>query len=149
VALPEPTRGLVIRYAFVWQYEHQQGATQGSKNRPCLIVGRQPKPSGGMLVTVVPITHSPPREVGNNYVRLTPEDCQAIGLDDDPQWIVLDEMNRFTWPGSSLRFVPGTTKYEHGPLGEATFKAAVQGLVDIVTARKAAGLPGIVPVERD
>lgn len=26
----------------------------------------------------------------------------ALGLDDDPSWIVLSEINRFVWPGPDL-----------------------------------------------
>jgi hypothetical protein len=30
-----------------------------------------------------------------------------LGLDDARSWIILDEANRFEWPGPDLRAVPG------------------------------------------
>jgi hypothetical protein len=38
VSLPEPHPGLVIRYAYPWKREFDEGHEEGSKDRPCAIV---------------------------------------------------------------------------------------------------------------
>jgi hypothetical protein len=38
MALPEPERGLVISYSYLWSHEAAEGAEEGRKNRPCVIV---------------------------------------------------------------------------------------------------------------
>jgi hypothetical protein len=39
--------------------------------------------------------------------RLPSAVCRHLGLDDEPSWVVVDEINEFTWPGYDLRPVPG------------------------------------------
>jgi hypothetical protein len=60
VTLPAPEPGLVIRYAYLWLREHQQGRDEGVKDRPCAIVLALSDDDGETRVTVLPITHSPP-----------------------------------------------------------------------------------------
>ena len=38
MSLPEPERGLVIRYSYLWKSEHDEGRDEGIKDRPCAIV---------------------------------------------------------------------------------------------------------------
>ena len=38
MSLPAPQPGLVIRYAYLWAREHDRGAEDGAKDRPCAIV---------------------------------------------------------------------------------------------------------------
>lgn len=38
MSLPEPHPGLVIRYAYPWKREFDEGHEEGSKDRPCAIV---------------------------------------------------------------------------------------------------------------
>lgn len=58
------------------------------------------------MVTVAPITHEPPTDP-TAAIELPAEVRRRLGLDDEPQWIRLDELNRFTWPGCDLRPLPG------------------------------------------
>ncbi len=45
-----------------------------------------------------------------------------LGLDDDRSWIILDELNEFTWPGFDLRPVAGTPgRFAYGFLPPALF----------------------------
>ncbi len=59
----------------------------------------------GSRTMLVPITHSEP---GPQDVAIeVPEAVRrSLGLDDEPQWVILDEVNRFTWPGFDLRPLP-------------------------------------------
>ncbi len=60
--LPIPRPGLVIGYAYLWQAEQRQGQREGIKDRPCVIVLAVESKDDEIIVTVAPITHSPPRD---------------------------------------------------------------------------------------
>lgn len=61
MALPDPERGLVVRYDFLCKHEHEEGRDHGRKDRPCAIVlVAKPDRHGRQKVLVCPITHSEP-----------------------------------------------------------------------------------------
>jgi PemK-like, MazF-like toxin of type II toxin-antitoxin system len=104
--LPAPVPGLVIRYAFLWSHEAARGKDEGSKDRPCAVLLSATKRDGRPVVTVLPVTHTPPRDE-RLAVEIPAATKKRLGLDDARSWIVLDEANRFEWPGPDLRPVPG------------------------------------------
>jgi hypothetical protein len=106
VSLPEPELGLVIRYSYLWQSEHLEGREEGIKDRPCAIVLNATTSDGGTRVTVLPITHSPPRNA-KLAIEIPPLVKRRLGLDFERSWIVLSEGNEFAWPGPDLRPQPG------------------------------------------
>lgn len=101
MALPEPTAGLVIGYAYLWQEEATAGQEEGLKDRPCVIVLSVEDKDGERIVQVAAITHTPPRRPGD-AVELPAQTKQRLGLDDARSWIVTTELNRFTLPGPDL-----------------------------------------------
>lgn len=103
---PAPAPGLVIRYAYLWRREHERGQEEGVKDRPCAIVVALVDDAGDQLVTVLPITHSPPSH-SSEAVELPAATKRRLGLDEAPSWIVLSEGNEFVWPGPDLRPLPG------------------------------------------
>lgn len=102
MALPEPTPGLVIGFAYLWASEARTGQDEGLKDRPCVIILSVEDRDGDRIVHVAPITHSPPR-TDRVAVSLPPATRSRLGLDNQPSWIVTSELNRFTWPGPDLR----------------------------------------------
>jgi hypothetical protein len=52
-------------------------------------------------VAVAPITHSPPDDP-RSAVEIPPDVKKRLGLDDERSWIILTEINRFSWPGPDL-----------------------------------------------
>jgi hypothetical protein len=99
---PEPVPGLVIRYAYLWLEEHRAGREEGVKDRPCAVVLVTEDDEGDKLVTVLPVTHSPPNDP--RFALEIPAATKArLGLDGARSWIVLTEANRFLWPGPDLR----------------------------------------------
>jgi hypothetical protein len=136
MTIPTPEKGLVIRYAFLWSDEFEAGRLEGRKDRPCAILMARTDDAGETRVLVVPVTHSPPA-VGQNCLALTPAEREIAGLDEQPAWVVLDEINRFTWPGYDLRKVPGTDRYHYGRLPEPTFRRIVKAIRDLDTAKRA------------
>src|SRR6185437_11021754 len=102
MALPEPQPGLVISYAYLWHHEHRAGREEGVKDRPCVVVlALQNAGNGTKMVTVAPVTHSAPDNPAT-ALELPQAVKRHLGLDDDRSWIVVDEVNEFTWPGFDL-----------------------------------------------
>lgn len=104
--LPKPVPGLVIRYSFLWSHEAKAGSEDGSKDRPCAVLLATTTKSGDEIVTVLPVTHTPPADE-RLAVEIPAGTKARLGLDDARSWIVLSEANRFQWPGPDLRPVPG------------------------------------------
>ena len=104
--LPAPVPGLVIRYSFLWSREAKAGREEGSKDRPCAVLLATTTRDGREIVTVLPVTHTPPRDE-RLAVEIPTGTKVRLGLDEARSWIVLDEANRFQWPGPDLRPVPG------------------------------------------
>ncbi len=120
--IPVPRPGLVIRYSFLWSHEAQKGAVEASKERPCAIVVAVRRGDGDNIrVVVSPITHTPPADTSAS-IKIPPEVSQAIGLDGQEQWLRLDELNSFSWPGFDLRSVPGKDDIEYGSLPEHIYQ---------------------------
>jgi len=57
---------------------------------------------GDTLVTVVPITHSQPKNADDG-IEIPQETKKRLGLDQARSWIMISELNRFVWPGPDLR----------------------------------------------
>jgi hypothetical protein len=106
VPLPDPQPGLVISYAYLWRNQQDQGRDEGVKDRPCVVVLAVRQEEGERIVTVAPITHTPPRRA-KDAIELPAATKRRLGLDDERSWIVATELNRFLWPGPDLRPVPG------------------------------------------
>ncbi len=101
MALPEPRRGLVIAYSFLWLREAAGGQEEGRKDCPCVIVLAVENVEGEKLVTVAPVTHGQP-DAGDG-VEMPAATKFRLGLDDWRSWILSTEVNTFAWPGSDLR----------------------------------------------
>lgn len=106
--LPAPEPGLVIGYSYLWASEHGAGREEGVKNRPCAIVAARQMIEGREVVTVVPFTHSPPKEA-SEAVEIPTVLKRHLGLDEGRSWVVVTETNDFLWPGPDLRPIPGRT----------------------------------------
>jgi len=102
MSIPDPEPGLVIRYSYLWQHEAITGKEEGAKDRPVVVVITLKNQDGKKRVAVVPITHSPPTKP-ENTLRLPAPVKKRLGLDAEASWIILTEVNVFTWPGPDLR----------------------------------------------
>jgi hypothetical protein len=114
VSLPKPRPGLVISYSYLWADQHGIGIEEGAKDRPCAIIAAHQVIAGREVVTVIPVTHTPP--AGKDDAIEMPSALKALlGLDDLPSWIVVTETNDFFWPGPDLRprrgFAPARFDY--------------------------------------
>lgn len=137
--LPAPIPGLVIRYSFLWREEASRGQEEGSKDRPCaVILVTQDDDGHGPLVTVLPITHTPPVD-DRLAVELPHATKIRLGLDNARSWIVVTDANRFIWPGPDIRFArpgdPASSAY--GLLPPGIFNEVRDKFIAAVRARMA------------
>jgi hypothetical protein len=86
----------------LWRSEAARGQEEGTKDRPCAVILTTENDAGDLIVTVLPITHSPPANPALS-VELPLTTKRRLGLDDERSWIVITDANRFTWPGPDLR----------------------------------------------
>lgn len=141
MALPEPVPGLVISYAYLWRDEALRGQEEGRKDRPCVIVLSVRTAEGKTIVTVAPVTHTPPNHP-DSAIELPPDTKRRLGLDGERSWIVAADLNRFIWPGADLRPIRrGSRDYAFGLLPPSVYRA----LRDKVLALAQAGRVAMTP----
>ncbi len=123
MAFPDPVPGLVIRYSYLWASEHVRGQEEGVKDRPCAIILNTANEAGDQVVTVLPISHTPPSNP-LLAVEIPAAVKRRLKLDDERSWVVLAEANRFIWPGPDLRPLhPGDApSVAYGPLPYGLFE---------------------------
>jgi hypothetical protein len=137
VPLPAPEAGLVIGYSYLWHSEHEHGREEGLKDRPCVIVVASRRVGGRIIVTVVPVTHSPPLSF-DAAIELHAATKARLGLDDARSWVVVSEVNRFVWPGTDLRPVSRDQpdRFDYGLLPPAIFDRIKERLAACVKAQR-------------
>jgi hypothetical protein len=135
VPLPDPFPGLVLHYSYLWHDQHRRGLEEGAKNRPCVVVLAVTSEEGETVVTVVPVTHAPPRTPGEG-VEIPAATKTRLGLDEGRSWIIVNEINRFRWPGVDLLPVPGRGSYDYGVLPPGLFRQVRDGIAGWVRLRK-------------
>ena len=138
MSLPVPRAGLVIRYVYLWSHEAGKGATEGRKDRPAaIVVATRKEANGEVRVIVAPITHEPPSDPDAS-IEIPAGVSRDLGLDGERQWIRLDELNRFSWPGFDLRPIPGRPGvFDYGLLPEELYRRMKQGILKRQQARSA------------
>ena len=138
MALPDPAPGLVIGYAYLWRNEALKGLEEGRRDRPCVIVLAVQQAKARTVVTVAPITHSPP-ERPEMAVEIPAETKKRLGLDGERSWVVVADLNRFAWPGVDLRPVPrGKDTYAYGLLPAGFYREVRDRVLAIARAGRAA-----------
>jgi hypothetical protein len=142
LSLPKPIPGLVICYAYLWAREHDKGAEEGLKPRPSAIIAARQVIEGRDVVTVVPITHTPPTDPAD-AIEIPPALKVHLGLDDQPSWIVLTETNDFLWPGPDLRPISGSkpSRFAYGMLPPRFFAHVRDKILQAHLRHKLARIP--------
>lgn len=141
--LPKPEPGLVISYAYLWHDEARRGLDEGLKDRPCAIVlVAEREDDGETVVTVVPVTHTPPQRP-EEAVEIPAPTKSRLGLDDQRSWIVVTEINRFVWPGPDLRPVPRSSprRFAYGFLPPKLYALVRDSLENIYRERRLKPVP--------
>lgn len=112
------------------------------KDRPCAIVAARRVVDGKEIVTVVPVTHSPPLNP-DDAVEMPGALKSHLGLDEQPSWVVVTETNDFIWPGPDLCPVARAKagKFEYGMLPPRFFAHVRDRLLAAYARKKLARLP--------
>jgi hypothetical protein len=118
---PIPVPGMVVRYSFLWSSEDTRGREESTKNRPCAIVVAMGQVETGIRTYLLPITHTPP-QIPGNAMEIPKSVKVHLGLDGDPSWIVLNEINAFVWPGYDLAPVARSGSPVYGILPPGFFR---------------------------
>jgi hypothetical protein len=107
----------VICYSYLWAHEHDLGAEEGLKSRPCAIIAARQLIEASDVVTVVPVTHTRPKNP-IDAIEIPAALKTHLGLDELASWIVVTETNDFIWPSPDLRPVPGVkpNRFDYGIL---------------------------------
>ena len=142
MAFPEPVPGLVIRYSYLWMEEYKRGQEEGVKDRPCAVILVTTNEDDERVVTVLPISHSPPAD-SKLVVEIPAPVKRRLKLDEQRSWVVLTEANRFVWPGPDLRpSKPGdSASVAYGPLPYTLFEEIRTKFIAAIRAKRASVVP--------
>jgi hypothetical protein len=125
--------GHVLRYSYLWHWQHLEGREEGDKDRPCLVLALVTMLEDGTpIVRVLPITHTPPKNAGD-ALEIPVTVKSRLRLDEERSWIILTESNRFAWPGPDLRPLDTDGGY-YGPLPPALFAEVKRRFVGLARA---------------
>jgi hypothetical protein len=128
---PTPEPGLVIGYSYLWKAEAERGQLEGIKDRPCAIILTIEKDEGERIVSLVPITHTPPHDPDAALELPMATKCR-LRLDNERSWVVVSEFNRFVWPGPDLRPVSrdDNDQYAYGLLPPKLFERIKEKMLE-------------------
>jgi hypothetical protein len=129
---PEPAD--VISYSYLWAREAAAGEESGRKDRPAVVVVARIEGQAGTLILVAPVTHAAP-ENDAEAIEIPPNVKKQLGLDRERSWVMLNELNRFIWPGPDIRPVPGGTPF-YDALPDWLFERVRRGVLDHNAAGK-------------
>lgn len=133
--LPDPKPGLVVRYDYLWAHDAVAGRDQG-KDRPTCLLAATDDAARPRYVVLLPITHSPPsgETVG---IEIPAKVKQAIGLDDEPSWVIVSEHNIDEWPNGGLSPLPGRPDvFSYGFLPPGLFARIKASFLDLAKAKR-------------
>jgi hypothetical protein len=140
VIVPEPVPGLVIAYSYLWLREAETGQEEGRKDRPCAIILVSTEVAKRKIVRVLPITHSPPADP-TEAIAIPIETKKRLGLDSEPSWIMISELNEFTWPGPDLRPIAGADRTAYGFLPPRFFNFVREKYIELHNTRRSKTVP--------
>ena len=132
--IEEPRVGQVIKYSYLWFEESVSGQTEGKKDRPSVIVvATKPMAGNKSRVKVMPITHTMPKNPAI-AIEIPLKVKQHLGLDAERSWIIVNEVNEFTWPGFDLRGISGKNSAVYGMIPPKLFNLVIDRLATLATA---------------
>lgn len=85
--------------------------------------------AAGTIILVAPVTHTPP-DKSADAVEIPANVKKQLGFDRERSWIVVDELNRFIWPGPDIRPVPGSEGPFYDALPDWLFDKVRQALLE-------------------
>jgi hypothetical protein len=133
--IPPPVPGMVVRYVYLWSDDKAKGRVEGAKERPCVLVLAVRQATGIIQTVVAPITHAPPEDPADS-IEVPPAVRLSLGLDSERQWVRLDELNSFGWPGFDLRPDPKTGAVAYGMVAKEFYEEVRVRILDRHRSKK-------------
>jgi len=92
---------------------------------------------GATIITVAPITHTAPQHP-ENAIEVPASTKKRLGLDDARSWVVVNEVNRFFWPGPDLRPVSRNEpeRFAYGLLPPSFFEEVARAVAACAKAQR-------------
>lgn len=78
-------------------------------------------------ILVAPITHRQPASL-SHAIEIPKIVKRDLGLDEERSWIIIDELNRFIWPGPDVRVVAGRADPYFGAIPDWLFIQVREGI---------------------
>lgn len=85
--------------------------------------------AAGTLILVAPVTHAVPDNAAE-ALEIPANVRKQLGLDRDRSWIILNELNRFVWPGPDIRPAPGSNSPFYDSLPDWLFERVRKGVLE-------------------
>lgn len=95
-----------------------------------VVVVARVEQEGATLLLVAPITHAKPEREAD-AVEIPANVKRHLGLDSERSWVVLTELNRFTWPGPDVRLAPGRDSPFYDALPDWLFARVRDGIAEV------------------
>lgn len=135
MARPDPARGQVVRFKYLWRREEHEGLSEGEKHRPCAVVVSIPEQQQSPeRVMVCAITHSEP-EPPTVGVPIPVEAKGDTGLDEKCSWVIVSEVNKVSW--SSTRFIrTNAGQWTYGVLPEEVMETVRKAIMERIKANE-------------
>jgi hypothetical protein len=92
------------------------------------VVAARIEETAGTLILVAPVTHGAPQNEAE-AIEVPLKVKKRLGLDRDRSWIMVDELNRFIWPGPDIRPAPGSDAPFYDPLPDWLFERVREGIL--------------------
>jgi hypothetical protein len=86
-----------------------------------------------------PITHTRPHDI-DEAVEIPLAVKRRMGLDDARSWVVVNEFNRFLWPGPDLR-PANRGRFDYGPLPPGLYRAIRERFLACAKAQRLRAVP--------
>ena len=104
----------MIRYDYLWAREERRGRTEGSKDRPCVVVSAiGPTADQPLRAVICAITHTEPPDPAA-AIEIPRDVKKQLGLDADRSWMITDEVNLLEWSDPGIVPLPGTDRWSYG-----------------------------------
>jgi len=141
VPLPNPELGLIVHYSYLF-LPRTRNIGDAGKNRPCMIMAVFQDPDDPLKngILYLPITHSPPSP-DEQGVALPADAKFAAGLDAAPQWVLVSQGNRDTWPEDIFNLPNQPGVFAYGFLPPRMFKIIQGEFARLFAARRFNLLP--------
>lgn len=141
---PKPKNAQVIRYSYLWKEEFLRGQEEGVKDRPCAVIIVTQNKENDDIVTVLPISHTPPSPSQALFsLEIPAETKRRLGLDGEKSWVIFSEANRFIWPGPDLRITSkgDISTVVYGLLPQAFYKKLLEEFLDALNTNRKNVIP--------